>query len=183
MREALLGGTQREGNNQIDTSQELWKAAFTDTNELVGLTSTTLSGDKISFCPQRNGEVRQVPEWECEWDWYIQERVRVIAYVKKKWQIDPNPSKLELDSRLWVYGNKPLARLVWHLGEWVWKDPFIGGKHFQFFQFTMKLGRYIQSANSEKMPSVAKYWEKQGLFRRINDNLFEKLKVSMAFDA
>ena len=54
MREALLGVTLRERNNQIDASQGLWIAP--------GLNSTKLNGDKTYFFPQRNGGVSELQE-------------------------------------------------------------------------------------------------------------------------
>ena len=37
----------------------------------------------------------------------------------KRWFIDPSPSIIGDDGKMWIYGNGPLVRLQWDPGEYV----------------------------------------------------------------
>lgn len=51
-------------------------------------------------------------------------QVRIIKYNTDKWFIDPLLDKVKPSWRLWVYGKRPLVRLLRDLGEYMWNDPF-----------------------------------------------------------
>ena len=48
--------------------------------------------------------------------------VRVAVLEGKKWQVNPDPGKLESDCKLWIVDNKPVCELDWDPLEVWWQN-------------------------------------------------------------
>ena len=47
----------------------------------------------------------------------------LVVLEGKKWQVNPNPGKLDNYCKLWVFDNKPLCDLKWDSLEVWWQKP------------------------------------------------------------
>ena len=47
--------------------------------------------------------------------------IRILWKNDKKWMLNPHPNDIIGLSKLWLYENKPIDRLLWDLSEWKWK--------------------------------------------------------------
>ena len=52
------------------------------------------------------------------------EKIRVLAFIKGKWRIDPSPRLVNDQDKAWIYNNKPLVDLQWDPGEFAWKGDY-----------------------------------------------------------
>ncbi|KAH7434029.1 hypothetical protein KP509_07G097800 [Ceratopteris richardii] len=89
----------------------------------------------------------------------------MVALSGKVWSLDPPANKIEAQTGIWAYGKKPLARLQWDPGEYVWEDEHSnagGGKH-SLFQYTVQMGRRLQRNQVGHTPSAAINWEANGI--------------------
>ena len=71
--------------------------------------------------------------------------MRVAVLEGKKWQVNPDPRKLETDCKLWIFDKKPLCDLEWDPLEVWWQKPGMT-KLERFFEYSTKLGRQISGS-------------------------------------
>jgi hypothetical protein len=92
-------------------------------------------------------------------------RVRVISYAEKKWLIDPLLDKVKAHWKLWAYETRPLIRLQWDPGEYVWQDYRRGlqVEGQSFFQYTVKLGKNILTNLKNTSPASSTFWYQNSL--------------------
>ncbi|MCO5560158.1 hypothetical protein L7F22_013765 [Adiantum nelumboides] len=141
-----------------------WLGAFTHLEVLIAIRAHTQEGRCIFFEVQDAGRLIRVEEESHLVSACVLQRVRIVAAASRRWHIDPDPTEIDADWRLWVYGARPLARLPWDPGEWRWQDPFepvVDGA--PFFQYTVRLGRHILTASHSATPVAAEHWRLQGL--------------------
>ena len=86
--------------------------------------------------------------------------IRVVARSGKKWFLD-----LPFQECLWccslcVFQKKPLYNLDWDPTDYQWKKPNASGngKHLEFFQYSVKLGRNLLLESKYKCPAAMKHW-------------------------
>ena len=56
---------------------------------------------------------------------------------------------MDINWKLWVCEGKAICDMAWDPAEYAWKDPFQQGQNIKlvpFFQYTVKLGRHILTA-------------------------------------
>ena len=73
--------------------------------------------------------------------------MRVAVLEGKKWQVNPDPGKLDNDCKLWLFDNKPLHDLEWDPLEVWWQKPGMN-KLEGFLYYSTKLGRQIIGSKS-----------------------------------
>ncbi|MCO5594196.1 hypothetical protein L7F22_048220 [Adiantum nelumboides] len=154
------------------SSSSVWMGAFTRLEVLIAARACTDSGRCLFFEVQAEGRlVRTESESplvaEC-----IFQRIRVVATATRKWLIDPAPAEIDDDWRLWAYGARPLSRLHWDPGEWLWHDPFASpdSPGTQFFQYSVRLGRHILTARRPATPAAAEHWRRVWEVRDVAPN-------------
>ena len=81
-------------------------------------------------------------------------------YDGKRWLLDPSPSRIGEAGKMWNYGNRPLVRLQWDPGEYVWKDPQIQQEsvNIPFIQYSVQLGRGILAKQKKTVPATTHLW-------------------------
>ena len=59
-----------------------------------------------------------------------------------------------------VKEKKPIHNLDWDPADYQWKNPSVGGngKHLEFFQYLVKLGRNLLLQSKYKCPAAMKHW-------------------------
>ena len=63
--------------------------------------------------------------------------------------------------KLWL-AKRPLFRLDWDPIDCQWTDPYTGNK-FNFFQYSVQLGRHVLSDTHDVVPAASQYWNQQGI--------------------
>ena len=87
--------------------------------------------------------------------------IRILWKNDKKWMLNPHPNDIIGLSKLWLYENKPIDRLLWDLGEWRWQTisaQGMLGKQIPFFQCLVKMGREMLRRGVVVMPTTCKIW-------------------------
>ena len=70
--------------------------------------------------------------------------IRVVGSKGKRCTVDPVfPCQEASLWRLWIWEGRPLAQLVWDLGEWLWPPGWRGEESPFFFEYTAQIGRRI----------------------------------------
>ena len=88
----------------------------------------------------------------------------MVAYVRKKWVIDPDPNTIQQGSKVWVCGRSPLLRLQWDPCHYRWKNPYSPStESISFFQYTVKMGRHILMVKKQPKIAAEKFWSLQGI--------------------
>ena len=64
--------------------------------------------------------------------------------------------------KLWVLAKEPVFRLEWDPMDYQWRYPFTGNK-FNFFQYSVQLGRHVFSDTRDVIPAAFQYWNQQGI--------------------
>ena len=157
MRSDVLSTTWNLGVGMKSAQRE---GAFSPLNVLVGVKGSLKNGSKIFLEFQDNGMLAMVMHESplfipCQY-----KRVRIIGYFDAKWYIDPEPDKVDLFWKIWVYYNKPLQELQWDPGEFFWKHPFqplSQATLIPFFQYTIKLGHYVLMSQKITRPSAKQH--------------------------
>ena len=80
--------------------------------------------------------------------------------IRKKWFLDLPFQECLLYCSLWVFQKIPLHNLDWDPVGNQWKKPSVGGngKHLEFFQYSVKLGRNLLLQSKYKCIVVMKHW-------------------------
>jgi hypothetical protein len=104
-------------------------------------------------------------------------RIRVISHAGQKWLIDPPLEKVKAHWKLWAYEKRPLIRLQWDPGEYVWqasrRDLQVEGH--SFFQYTVKLGRSILTNLKNISPASSAFWYENSLHTQFLNRFWKKL--------
>ena len=69
--------------------------------------------------------------------------VRVAVLEGKKWQVNPDPGKLDNDCKLWLFDNKPLHDLEWDPLEVWWQK--LGTNKLEGFSYYSTKHRVIRN--------------------------------------
>ena len=141
-----------------------WYGAFTRNGILIAVRGISADNKCFFYEMGLDGQLSKV-DVECE---LVQQttlrRVRIVGYSGKKWYVDPSLESIASNWKLWVYGLRPLIRLLWDPGEYTWQDPLDrNGQKLGFFQYSVKLGRHILLAQRCITPSAMRYWMHNGL--------------------
>ena len=141
-----------------------WEGAFTRLQVLVGVRGYCTNGNCLIYDVDGEGNMsRSGTEIEIM-HYSTGAKVRVLAYDGFKWIIDPRPELIKLHWKLRVFEKTPLIRLQWDPGAFYWKDPYgCCEKRLGFFEYSVKLGRHIVSAQRMTRPSAERWWFQQGM--------------------
>ena len=101
------------------------------------------------------------------------QRIRVVVSTGRRWWIDPDLALFARDWRIWVYGARPLARLQWDPGEWVWLDSRTGP--LQFFQYSVRFGRHLLWSRRPVVAAAARHWRSQRLSQGFLRDFWQRL--------
>ena len=80
----------------------------------------------------------------------------------KKWQINPDPGKLETDCKLWIFDNKPLCDLEWDPLEVCYQKLGMT-KLENNFEYNINLGRQIIGSKSMGATQTRNSWRDKGI--------------------
>ena len=86
----------------------------------------------------------------------------VVVLEVKKWQVNPDPRKLDNDCKLWLFDNRPLCDLEWDPLEVWWQKPGTN-KLEGFFEYNTKLGRQIIGSKSVGVAQTRNSWRYSGI--------------------
>ena len=141
-----------------------WEGAFTRLQVLVGIKGYCTNGNCLLYDVDGEGDMHR-SSTEIEIMHFSREaKVRVLAYGAFKWIIDLEPDVIKLHWKLRVFEKTPLIRLQWDPGAFCWKDPYdCYEKRWGFFEYSIKLGRPILSAQRRTKPSPMRFWLQQGM--------------------
>ena len=64
--------------------------------------------------------------------------------------------------------------LDWHIVDYQWTNPFTGN-NFNFFQYSVQLGRHVLSDSWDVLPTAIQYWSQWG----ITPKFLAKFKVNL----
>ena len=159
-----------------DTIVTEWYGAFTRNGVLIAVRGISADRKCLFYEIGPIGQLCKV-EIECELvQQTILKRVRIVGYDGKKWYVDPRLEDINNYWKLWVYGLRPLIRLSWDPGEYTWQDPLDrSSKSYAFFQYSVKLGRRILSAQRCITPAAMRHWMHYGLSLEFLQQFWETL--------
>jgi hypothetical protein len=120
-----------------------WERAFTGIGMLIGAHGLVNEYTVCFFDIQNQWKMVFVNGFEAVLNQCTFERIRVIGCRKGIWHIDPDPSEIDGDWRLWVHEGKPLSKLSWDPREYVWVNPYNMGLEISLLQYTIQIGRHI----------------------------------------
>ena len=105
------------------------------------------------------------------------EKIRVLAFIKGKWRLDPPPRLVYDQDKAWIYNNKPLVGLQWDLGEFVCKGMFTEQSKVgtEFFTYSVKLGRTIIAETEQCKPAVEFHWTEYGIYKELRCQLLKDM--------
>ena len=109
------------------------------------------------FEVDETNQLSQSPEMVIDYPYAIEHKIRVIGYADRKWYIDPMIEEIRPHWKLWVLAKKPIFKLDWDPLDYQWADPYMGNK-FNFFQYSVQLGRHVLSDTRDVLPTASQYW-------------------------
>ena len=150
--------------NWSPSSEHVWFRYFTPVGVIIGVKGTTSQGNCYYFDVSEEGRLWQTDVESSIWQTALEYPVRVIAKSGKTWILDPSPSDSMLFCQLWVFKKKSLLDLHWDPSDYLWKhtNPSSCTKLFQFFQYSVKLGRKLLLSRKFHPPSAMKVWLANG---------------------
>ena len=87
--------------------------------------------------------------------------IHILWKKYKKCMLNPHPNDINNLSKLCVYENKPIDRLLWDPGEWKWQnrsEQGMLGKQIPFFLYSVKMGRERLRRGVIVTPAACKFW-------------------------
>ena len=145
-----------------NNSNHIWVGVYSRLEVL--LVVKGYSDDKTyrSFEVDEANQLTQSGEMRIDYPYAMEHKIRVIGYADRKWYIDPMIEEIKTHWKLWVLAKKPVFRLEWDPIDYQWTDPFTGNK-FNFFQYSVQLGRHVLSDTRDVLPVAFQYWNQQGI--------------------
>ncbi len=142
-----------------------WFGLFAASGECRRVKATGNEGEEWFYEVDPNGSIgKQIRAERGEAEAW--QRIRVVAQVKRKWLTDPKPGSSFTGEQAWVYANRPLIRLLWDPGDYVWQLPDgANGRNVKkgFFEYTVKYGRKILASTRQCEPAALKVWKEYGI--------------------
>ena len=119
---------------------------------------------------QMRANERTIPDLDCP---DLLKKIRVVALIKGKWHLDPSPENQA--EKIWIFGNRPVARLQWDPGEFPWKRPRTQSEsgEIEFFRYSVKLGRTLLSADEVYITVSEKRWDSYGIHKELRTPLWK----------
>ena len=114
------------------------------------------------FEVDETNQLSQSGEMVIDYPYAIEHKIRIIGYADRKWYIDPMIEEIRTHWKLWVLAKRPVFRLDWDPIDYHWTDPYTGNK-FNFFQYSVQLGRHVLSDTRDVVPAASQYWNQQGI--------------------
>ena len=141
-----------------------WEGAFTRLQVMVGVRGYFANGSFQDYVLDEDGVISRSLIQSEVLQYATFSKIRVLAYDGAKWIIDPQLEAIKEHWKLRIFEKKPLTRLQWDPGEFWWKDPFDhSGKKCGFFQYSVKIGRHILTAQRRTTPGATQFWTQQGI--------------------
>ena len=144
-----------------------WFRTFSGSDGCVSVKAVDAEGEKYFFEVDHLGKIGKSTEASYSWVGHSSwQRIRVIGQSGKRWYDDPNPKTLLTSDKTSVYGNCPLIRLQWDLGDYVRQMNSLSSSHAQhrsFFDYSVKYGRNLLVEARSSDPATSKVWDDCGI--------------------
>ena len=145
-----------------NNSNHRWVGVFSRLEVLLAVKGYSDDKTYRSFEVDEANQLTQSGEMRIDYPYAMEHKIRIIGYADRKWYIDPMIGEIKAHWKLWVLAKIPVFRLEWDPMDYQWTDPFTGNK-FNFFQYSVQLGRHVLSDIRDVTPAAFQFWNQQGI--------------------